>query len=363
MSSDHPRRPIIRKRSSLWNRIRWQWPALVWIALAVFAAWLYDNGGEYIRINGMVEVISETVGPLESGYLKAVHVMPGDTVEAGEVIAEMDTTYIDYQIAALENTLQAQRADDLREFHSARYRIEEELKSVTLEYAEAGAEKAIYGEELKQLEALVEDGFASAESLLDPRVRLAVLEERLALYPTFIVSLERQLDELDELRTDALGADYPDSSDHLQGQMQLLQERRKRHFLKAGQSGIAAEVLRQPGEVIETGERIVEIITRQEPRILAFMSESDTRPIALGDRVMVEPVIGGERIESEVVGISPNVLSLPDRASPIPNRVVRGRRLILVPKTSTGLPPGSSVVVLLPRREMFITSLFGGRSK
>lgn len=360
MSSESPRHPLVRRRSRWWSWIRWRWPVGVWIALTLLAIWLYNHGGEFLRINGMVEVISESVGPLESGYLKALRVLPGDRVESGQVVAEMDTTTIDQQIALLKESLRAGQAEDMRQFLTASQRIEEEMRSLQLDLAEARAESRIYRKELAQLEGLLEEGFASSSELVEPRARLAVLQERIELYPTFLTSLKRQLEELEQLRQETLGGDAGGQAKFTENQLQLLEQRRARHFLKAGQSGIVAEVRQQPGEVVERGEGIIEIITEQPPRILAFMNEADTRPIAVGHIVEVEPAIGGPRFPAEVVTISPNVLSLPDRASPIPNRVVRGRRLELVPLEAPQLAPGTSVVVLLPRQEMLWTSLFGG---
>ena len=359
MSSESPTRFVQRRRALWWSRLWWRWPLLVWLALALLALWLYDHGGEYIRINGMVEVISESVGPLESGYLKSVYVLPGDEVEAGQVVAEMDTTYIEQQIALLGESLRARTAEDVRQFMSANQRVDEELRTLKLDLAEARSECKVFKAELEQRQSLVDEGFASEEDLLELKARIAVLEERMRMYPDFITALEQQGEQLVQLRSDVLGSSQ-EGTEAMKGQLQLLEQRRQRYYLRAGQPGIVAEVRRQPGEVVETGERVIEIITRQSPRILAFMDEADTRPIAVGDIIEVEPAIGGLRLEAEVVAISPNVLTLPDRASPIPNRIVRGRRIELMPLEGVDLAPCSSIVVLLPRQEMLWTSLFGG---
>jgi multidrug resistance efflux pump len=341
-----------------WRRIFWRWPALVWIGLAALAVWLYDHGGEYIRINGMIEVISESVAPLESGYLKKVHVKPGEDVSAGQIVAEMDTVFIDEEIAQVEESLRNQQAEDIRQFVSASQRLQEELREWQLQQVEDQSELSVYQSELKRLEELVESGYATSDELTDYKARVVVLEDRLELYPEFMEKLKIELLELDVLRETAVSMNEPGQIDLMgSSRLELLRQRRDTHFLRATQDGTVTRVRRQLGEVIETGEQVVQ---RKPSRILAFMDEADTRPITVGDIVEVEPGVGGERIQAKVISISPNVLALPDRASPIPDRVVRGRRLELEPMESLDLAPGASVVVILPREQMLWTSLLGG---
>mgnify|MGYP000129704649 CR=1 FL=1 len=358
MSSEQNITPVRRMHRVWWRRMVRRWPVLVWLILAVVAVWLYNHGGEYMRINGMVEVVTESVGPLEDGYLKQVLVRPGEEVQAGQVVAELDTVLIDQEIAALKESLMSRQAEDIRQFRGASQRLEEELRQLRLDEAEDRTELEVYQEELSQMEALVADGFATREDFVEIRARVAVLRQRLDYYPQFEREVRRDLAELEHLRETVLPPEGRDLNQS--GRLQVMNQRRAAHFLKAGNAGIVSEIRRQPGEVVETGQTVVQIITRQPARILAFMNESDTRPIAVGDVVEMEPAIGGERIEARIVSISPNVQALADRASPIPNRVVRGRRLELVPVEDFDLPPGSSVVVYLPRKEMLWNSLFGG---
>ncbi|MEX0331995.1 MAG: HlyD family secretion protein [Puniceicoccaceae bacterium] len=361
MASEKPARPLPRHPSVLWSRLRWKWPILVWLFLAVFALWLYENGGEYIRINGMVEVVQESVAPLETGRLKTILVREGQVIEAGDIVAEMDTTLIDEEIALRESAYKANRAEDLRQFLSASQRVREELRAVRLAQAETQAELDLLLTEQERIEGLIADRFATAEDIVEIDLDVASRNQRLIHYAEAIEELEAELVNLNDLRSAVLAQYEPvNGDDAIPSRLQLLEQRRQDHILRASESGTVSRIRRQPGEVIDAGQRILDIITRQPPRILAFMDETDTRPISIGEVIDVEPAVGGNRFRAEITGISPQIIAVPDRASPIPNQVVRGRRLELIPVEPMDLPPGTSLVILLPRGEMFWTSIFGG---
>jgi HlyD family secretion protein len=358
MSSEAPNRPYSRHPSVLWSRLRWRWPVLVWLALAGLAFWLYDQGGEFIRINGMVAVASGSVSPVERGRLESLHVREGDSVKVGDLLAKMDMRWIEEEIAIRKEEEVIRTEDAERQLLTAALRVEEELRDYRLSHAEAEAQIAVYETELERIERLIESGYATGDARREVLVELALLKQRRQAYPDMIDALEEQLANLTDLKDRVLS---PASQDGSSAVLRLLEQRREEALLRAHRDGVVSQIRYQAGEVVDAGESLLTIVSREEPvRILAFMNESDTRPIAIGDAVEIGLATGGRRLAARVVNISPNVLALADRASPIPNRVVRGRRLELVPEESVDLDPGSSVIVYLPRGEMLWRSLFGG---
>lgn len=360
MSSESPNRPLPRHHRVWWSRLIWKWPVLVWIGIAALAWWLYTSGGQYLRINGLVEVMTESVSPLESGRLVRIDVLAGQVLEAGEAVAQLDTSAIEEEIAVLTQRIQQDRADEQRRFTTAEERLRGELREYTLEQAGARSELAGIEAELEQLQAIEDTGFVEPGRIAGLRARITSLKGVIDLYTRFHADLERELQGLEALREKSLA--YPfqagDSSAEV-SELNLLRRRRDEMTLRARQGGVVSQVRREPGEVIRAGDAVVDIIIDRPARIIAFMNEVDTRPVSVGDILEVEPAIGGERFKARLEVVSPNLISLEDRASPLPQRLVRGRRLELVPLGEVSLTPGASMIVFLSHKAR-LQSFMGG---
>jgi len=192
------------------------------------------------------------------------------------------------------------------------------------------------------------------------RVRVASLESNISLYSDYMKNLHNELDKMAANRAEIISYyEALEREDYVPSQLNLLHRRRDDLTIRAQQAGVISRIRREPGEVLQEGERVVDILTDRPPRVLAFMNESDIRPVKVGDILDAQSTVGGPRFKVRVQALSPNFIALEDRASPIPDRLVRGRRLELVPVEEVKLTPGSSMVVFLPA-ETRIKSFWGG---
>ena len=92
-----------------WRKIKRNWPFMIWLAVLAFILLFYSRTQRYGRSCGMMEVIDEAVVPLETARLTSLAVMTGQHVKAGDVLAQMDTSLIDSEIAIQENMLRDAR--------------------------------------------------------------------------------------------------------------------------------------------------------------------------------------------------------------------------------------------------------------
>lgn len=351
MSTERPTLPVPRHPRIWWSRIVWQWPILVWVGVAVLAWTLYERGGDYQRINGMVEVTTESVSPLETGRLIQVNVIPGQSVAAGEILAQLDTSLVDEEISRLVQAIRQDQADVERQFTTARERLNSDLRDYILEESESRKRLEIYLQEMERLEDLVDRGLASRVDLIDARLEVATLENRILLYSDFKRNVEQELERLKEAENRASAFHAVSNGPELESsRITVLQRRRDNLSLRAQRAGVISRVRREPGEVVQAGERVVDILIDRPRRILAFMNETDTRPIATGDIVDARLATGGNSFKAQLVALSPNIIALEDRASPLPQGLVRGRRLELVPLEPVDLTPGAGIIISLPTR-------------
>ncbi|MGK0188915.1 MAG: hypothetical protein ACI9R3_004729, partial [Verrucomicrobiales bacterium] len=103
MSEIHPSAPTLTKgrRSHRLRQIVDHWPLLVWLVIFGIAIFGYKKGIVFTRMNGVVDVYQESIAPTEDGtFLKlAEGIETGKTVEDGEIIAYMDRSMSDLEIA------------------------------------------------------------------------------------------------------------------------------------------------------------------------------------------------------------------------------------------------------------------------
>jgi len=357
MSSEQPVNPLPRHPKVWMSRLRWRWPFLVWLAVLALALWLYNRGGEYIRINGVVEIVTESVSPMQTGRLIEIDVLVGDEVEAGQVVARMDPSRLEEEMSVLSQRIEQQQAEDERQYLSSRQRVLEELRGYQLEEDETRARLKVLEAEAKRIEALESEGLIQPSDRLDLLVDREVARRRLVRLGQIIEDLESERVRIESLR-DRIFFSHNDTGP-ARSRLNLLQQEIDNTCLRAQQAGIVADIRREPGEIVDEGQRVLDIITNKDPKLIAFMDETDTRPISLGDVVEVEQPVDRVRFQARVAAISPNVISLPDRASPIPNRVVRCRRIELEPVEDVDLTPGAAIVVYLPRNQVLWQSLIG----
>ena len=101
-------RPPLRDSFS-WRWRRWldRWPMLVWPILAVIGAALYVKSTQYGVLSGSALTVTQNLSPVEMARVKAVYVKIGDSVTNGQLLAQMDTTIAESQLAEAEASLAA----------------------------------------------------------------------------------------------------------------------------------------------------------------------------------------------------------------------------------------------------------------
>lgn len=110
MNDNHYEQPRMTDYPRLWRRrIARNWPFGLWLAVLVFIAAFYSRNQQFGRMAGIVEVVEEQVVPQETARLISINVTAGQRVKAGELLAQMDTSPIDAQIAVEDTTLRDAR--------------------------------------------------------------------------------------------------------------------------------------------------------------------------------------------------------------------------------------------------------------
>jgi HlyD family secretion protein len=352
-----------------WSRIKVGWPVLVW-ALAVAGALVFffygaKTGGSV----GMVEIADHPIAPLEMGRLASLDVVAGQSVCTGDVLARMETRVLDAEIAAeqaireqAQRTVPVYELDSLqmgRQFSAALAATDAALAEQRIRQAEVEAELGVISNELSRLEDLLEQRLIDASSVALVRARYATLRRAAELYP---VAIRRLTDRLGDTRVQqqaasgaveaalgsagGLAAQTNFEAEAAAHRIQALTARREACILRAPADGVVAQVNCQPGEVVAAGVPILRVVERKARRVIGFLPEVNARDLQLGQRLHVSRTYAlSQSYAARLTVLEPAIRALPGTLNPIPQRTMRGRRIIVELTEANDLLPGETVEI------------------
>ena len=325
MSKHKFKRPSLRnRRRHLVRQLFSGWPWMVWIFAALAVLVLLPGGMHRIRFYGEAERTYEYVSPLESGRLKSLQVSLGDPIQVGQLLGELDSASLATELLMDQASLMKTR-DKL---HSIRY----ELETLKFEQAKTRAELQTLEARWHRSEIMLEQKLVLEQEVDDLRPQIRAVKALLPHYPALIHQLEERL-AIAEQDAEAFGSD----------ELRALQSAQSR--LVATTAGVVAEVLHQPGDVVETGDPIVRISNVSSARVIAFMPEEQRLDIAEGERCQVIASASRMIYHGVVKTVTADIRKLPVFTG-FGDQVSRGRRIVIELDAGSELVPGERVVVV-----------------
>ena len=338
------KRPSLREHPKLlWIRLINGWPFYVWIGLVLLTACMYTRSRQVGPMMGEAEKIMETIASLQTARLKALHVNIGDHVKAGQLIAEMDESLLDAQLAVssatlteaelgVENNSQGGILTLIRSSEAATndavIALNEQKLLLQRDAAELAQLKAIQ----KQRDELYAMRLISAveEDALKPQI--ASLDRSVATLPQIISTMEKRLSDAAKLenglrRNLKIGENQDISqtvdqqvsahTDVLKSDVQVRQVQKDFCRRCATRDGIVSQINVYPGNVVQAGASIVDIVAEKPARIIGFLPEYRLNSIKAGQKGYayrqwgVLGAAAGKPVKITVQAIAPEVETLP----------------------------------------------------
>ncbi|MGD1876543.1 MAG: HlyD family secretion protein [Kiloniellaceae bacterium] len=235
--------------------------ALVAAAAAGYVWWQNHRNDlpDYIASgNGRVEAEEVQVATKYAGRVAEVSVHEGDMVEAGQVLARMDTAELRASLAAAKASI-AQANENVVEARAQIIQRESELK-----FAE---------QELTRAETLVKKGHISQQQADDKRTdrdtAMAVLDAARSRLASTLAAVEAA-----RAQADLIEAQIADST------------------LTAPRAGRVQYRLAEPGEVLASGGRVVTLLDLTDVYMTIFLSTADIGRLLVGNegRIILDAV-------------------------------------------------------------------------
>lgn len=352
------------------DRLRQGWPWLIWLVVGGVVVWSVSRGHVLERMNGQVEEDYQYIAPAQEGRLLRILVKPGDRVEPGGMVAELDPEPWNLQIRGLLLGLANKRQEDLSSRLRERASIEREL----------GALRETLAADEGRLAGLVPSSKTSGAPLLMKQQGKAdavvadagEISGRLQVTRELIPKLESRLAEMDaetirlKLAAEHAAAATPgdDPSTLLalfpeteRIRLQELLHGRDHCRIFSAKGGVVDKLVKTPGDHLLAGDHLLEMVGHPK-HITAFVSSDEAAALQPGDRVWVTPAHGRKRSihESTVVRAAPDAERLPLSSKAGSGAYQAGRRITVAfppsaraagEGTAAGLLPGEGVTVHL----------------
>lgn len=387
MSEFHPnRQPKIKTRLGLTRaRIFEAWPFLVWAGVALIGLWGYTRGTVFNRMNGAVDVYQENITPLEDGRLAKILVKRGDYVEPNTLLAEMDSSGYKTQLSGILLGVAANRKDEILRLQRQVISLEKEQRDyLTTQAADAGkltaleATRARYAKQYGEAAVKAVMGSSSLPTTVQEKMDTinADIGEITGRQPATETGLEQVKKTLDNLTLEIanmhkaadLATGLAAKGDYSAIPAEVLaglndNERRDVTELKTfidlcqlrtTKGGTVDKLEKEAGEYAKAGESVLRVVADPE-QIVGFLPQEHINDLKAGDAVWVTPAQDRHQIfETKVQAISPRINSLADATSPLPNRRLYGRDVVVeypraaLPAQKGGLfrlVPGQTIII------------------
>ncbi|UQA63154.1 HlyD family secretion protein [Polyangium aurulentum] len=315
-------------------------PGICLVATLGAAAWLHFGGDQRGHVVGFAQATPEAIAPTEIARVVSIGVGVGDEVLPGQIIAQLDTTAIDAEIAVakadktrLEAEVRAEEAVLAQKLDVDLEALEREQARQREEQLRVSAEAKALDDEMSRVKQLVEDRQAVFGELAQLDLQRATVTALASEKPRTLGLLAKQIKAAEQRRKTAkqegsataakLEADLLVAERNIE----LLQQRRAGYVLRATGRGRVAAVDKQPGEVAGPGEPVVRLVSTGE-RVVACVPEGIALGIREGDdaRLWIRGQ-SGDALRGKTVALGPLVSELPARCWTNPKMPMWGREI------------------------------------
>ena len=346
-------------------------PLLIWLLCAGGAAWIYADLNTSPTIIGFAHGVEYPVAPLEASRVTTVAVEVGQEIAAGQVLAILDGSEIEREIAIFEARraeIEAELAaaiqvarrnitDRQRTLSGQRARLAAQLMELRGVALTANSELRAQRIERARLRALVEARLTDRSALAAAENRIALLKGRVSAARQSVSLLEEQLaeaktyiDTTTEAHVEVEVGPIRRKLDRARAELEGLRSQRDALILRAPADGRVASVELQAGGIADANSPVVTLVGDGGGRVVACITEEQALDVSVGDIATLHPRhVGALPLKGHVVGLGPLVDRLPSRCRPNIGERAWGRDVVILADDAVEFLPGQALDVRLER--------------
>jgi multidrug resistance efflux pump len=341
-------------------------PWIAWALAAAAAVGLNVSGPGLGVAPATADVRAVALSSQTPLRLVSLEVRAGERVRAGQLLARLDATRADAQLAgarakldqlqldvrAKELTIRADRfkISDREALQTERLALD--LVDLEAEQKRDVAQLGQLDEQLERQSRLVKEQLASADALNELKLHRAALAQKVDAYTASLARARANLAaakrRAGEWKTDQVKdpvveqqiAPLRSAALAQAEEVKRLELLRDSLDLKAPFDGQVSEVLLRPGDTVRTGRPVVTVIEERPTTAVAWVDQSWAARVQVGDEVSLSPVDhAGPPLKGRVTSLGPAITETPRRFQLVPNRVSFSR------EAHIEVEPGASAFV------------------
>ncbi len=258
---------------------RWTILLLLLVAVALAASWWASRPEPLPRGfaagNGRIEATEIDIATQSPGRIAEIRVREGDYVQAGAVLARMDTEVLRAQLAEAEARVREAELARVTSRSTVAQRQSERVAAEAL-VAQYRAESEAAGKRLRHSRALVGEGAVSRQQLDDDRARveaaeamIRAAEARVMAARAAVAAAESQIPQAQSV-VDAARA----TVDRLQAEIGHAE-------LRSPRAGRVQYRIAEPGEVLPAGGRVLSLVDLADVYMTFFLPTEAAGRLAL----------------------------------------------------------------------------------
>lgn len=262
--------------------------------------------------------------PVE-GKLESLKVQNGDKVQKGQVLFEMSTSDLNYQLEALKAQLQSLEGQRLQNYKSPN---DSEVAQQKLIIQQAVKDAQTAELNLTRMKALHDAGSISQVQYEDAQTAA----EKAANY---LQQQKEGLQQLQEQYQASQGAEmyYVNQKNAVQAQIDQVQDKISKAMVVAPQDGMVKDLTLKEGNVITQGQQVMTVFSGEGYKIESYVLASDALDIKVGSPVQVIQAAssGNKSWTGQVEEVDPSAV---ERISPLGLKESRVKVTISLAATS-----------------------------
>lgn len=345
---------------------------------ATGAVWLLRTSAMSSPAPAQVVARDFKIAAVETGRIATVLVTPGQRVAGGQVIARLDTSVLEREIAAGEArlrqlgsetqastvVLEVEGYQTERSFQADVESALADLETAQATHAQQAAELKHVREDYQRQTQYLTDGLVRRDRVDELGLRLKTLEKAVAEWPfrieAFVSRHRAAKDRLSDWRSKYSGNSAMEAKEarvqpvrrRVAEQLETLRVLRVRlanATIVAPADGDVVSVLAQPGDVVRAGDPFVILTGSGVRQVVAYVSEREGRALQPGLPANLQRrTTSREQFQSRVVRVAETVSVFPTRFWPSPQIAIYGREVVVEVPSGASLDPGEAVDVTFP---------------
>lgn len=250
------------------------------VVAGIGASWLALRpsglGDDFASANGRIEATEVDVASKLPGRLHTISVEEGDFVEAGQVLAQMDTQNLEAQLG--QARAQVRQAENATHTASAQVTLRESEKvSAEALVSQRQAELTAAQKRHARTATLVKRNALPQQQLDDDLARLQSTQAALAAARAQVQAASAGIQAASSQVIEAQSA-----VEAAQASVERLQSDIQDSQLKAPRTGRVQYRISQPGEVLGAGGKVLNLVDLNDVYMTVFLPASQAGRIALG---------------------------------------------------------------------------------